>query len=102
MGDKRCRRSIRMKRFPVMDRQKGTFKIRETNLGLIEIRDEDSQSRRWGAIYRYSRRKTEAGAEQSHRLGPTQCLPGIERRQTRTTIWGNLLKLSGNFKYHQV
>ena len=48
MEDKRCRRSIRMERFRVVDRQKGTSNIRETSAGLIEIREEELQ-RRWGA-----------------------------------------------------
>jgi hypothetical protein len=54
MEDKRCRRSIRMERFPVVDRQKGTSNIRETSAGLIEIREEELQ-RRFGGAGGYSR-----------------------------------------------
>ena len=46
MENKRCRRSNRMERFTVVDRQKVTFKIRKTSAGLIEVRTEDMQ--RWG------------------------------------------------------
>jgi len=45
MENKRCRRSIKMERFSVVDRQKkkGTFKTRKTSAGLIEVRIEGGQ-----------------------------------------------------------
>ena len=45
-GNERCRRSIRMDRFTVVNRQKGTFKIRQTSAGMNEVTTEDWQ--RWG------------------------------------------------------
>jgi hypothetical protein len=47
MEKKRCRRSIRMERFTVVDRQKGTIIIPETSAGLIEVRTEDGQRCGW-------------------------------------------------------